>query len=81
MLNNLVVFCQNNHLNILGVLCLCIVAFFVLIILATLLNKKVKLISTGLVFVAGVFMFFTKVFIWVWLVTELVVILSNSLVF
>lgn len=81
MLNNLVVFCQNNHLNILGVLCLCIVAFFVLIILATLLNKKVKLISTGLVFVAGVFMFFTKVFIWAWLVTELVVILSNSLVF
>ena len=81
MLNYLVVFCQNNNLNILRVLCLCIVAFVGVIILATLLNKKVKLISAGLVFVARVIMFFTKVFLWLWLVTGLVVILSKILVF
>lgn len=81
MLNYLVVFCQNNNLNILRVLCLCIVAFVGVIILATLLNKKVKLISAGLVFVASVIMFFTKVFLWLWLVTGLVVILSKILVF
>ena len=81
MLNYLVVFCQNNNLNILRVLCLCIVAFVGVIILATLLNKKVKLISAGLVFVASVIMFFTKVLMWLWLVTGLVVILSKILVF
>lgn len=81
MLNYLVVFCQNNNLNILRVLCLCIVAFVGVIILATLLNKKVKLISAGLVFVASVIMFFTRVFLWLWLVTGLVVILSKILVF
>lgn len=81
MLNYLVVFCQNNNLNILRVLCLCIVAFVGVIILAKLLNKKVKLISAGLVFVASVIMFFTKVFLWLWLVTGLVVILSKILVF
>ena len=81
MLNYLVVFCQNNNLNILRVLCLCIVAFVGVIILATLLNNKVKLISAGLVFVASVIMFFTKVFLWIWLVTGLVVILSKILVF
>ena len=81
MLNYLVVFCQNNNLNILRVLCLCIVAFVGVIILATLLNKKVKLISAGLVFVASVIMFFIKVFLWIWLVTGFVVILSKILVF
>lgn len=81
MLNNLVVFCQNNHLNILGGLCLCIVAFVVVATLATLLNNKTKLISTGLVFVASVIMLFTKAFLWIWLGVELVVILSKISVF
>lgn len=80
MINNLVVFCQNNHFRLLGVLCLCI-AFFVILSWVSYSCKNIKPLATGLVFVATITMFFTKVFMWIWLVAELVVILDKVLVF
>lgn len=80
MINNLVGFCQTNHLRLLGLMCLCI-AMFIIITWLAYMTKNYQLVAHTLIFFASIVGFFTKALMWIWLIVELVVILNKFLLF
>lgn len=82
MINNLVVFCQNNHFRLLGMFCLTMATVMIFTFMLASATKRGK---TNIVLIlnslASIVVLFNKIFMILWLATELVVILSKVLVF
>lgn len=77
-MNNIVVFCQINHLRLLGLMCL-FLALSIIITWLAYITKKSQVVAPLLLFFASITGFFTKALLWIWLVVELVVILNKFL--